>query len=64
MAREFYKEAGISFSPNIIDRNKEIIKYKRKVAQMPYLDRIEFYNRSKELNRNKRDNQYFLTKKN
>ena len=61
LAREYYKEAGISFSPILKDNNKEMIRYKKKVAQMPYLDRIEFYNRNYEFNRNK--NQYLAEEK-
>ena len=61
LAREYYKEAGISFSPILKDNNKEMIRYKKKVAQMPYLDRIEFYNGNYEFNRNK--NQYLAEEK-
>ena len=59
LTREYYKDAGISFSPTFKDYNKEMIRYKNKVAQMPYLDRIDFYNRNSEYNQNR--NQYFVT---
>ena len=61
LAKEYYREAGYSFSPNFINSNKEMVRYKNKVAQMPFFDRIEFYRQNKEVNSNKRNSQYYPT---
>ena len=55
LAKEYYKKAGISFSPHIRDNNKEIKMFKKKIGQMPYLDRIEVYNHNRDFNRTKRN---------
>ena len=61
LAEEYYKKAGFSFSPYIKDNNKEIIKFKKKIAQMPYLDRIEIYNHNRLLNKIRNINPYYMT---
>jgi hypothetical protein len=48
LTREYYKKAGISFTPMINDKNKEIKEFKNKIGQIPYLDRIDIYNASKQ----------------
>ena len=63
LERDYFKKAGFSFAPHIKDRNKEIIKFKKKIAQMPYLDRIEVYNQNREINRIKKDYEYYPTEK-
>ena len=44
LTKEYYKKAGISFTPMINDKNKEIKEFKNKIGQIPYLDRIDIYN--------------------
>ena len=63
LERDYFKKAGISFAPYIKDKNKEIIKFKKKIAQMPYLDRIEVYNQNREINKIKKEYQYYPTEK-
>ena len=46
LTKEYYKKAGISFTPKIKDKNKEIKEFKNKVGQIPYLHRIDIYNAS------------------
>ena len=53
LTREYYKKAGISFTPMINDKNKEIKEFKNKIGQIPYLDRIDIYNASKQNYNNK-----------
>ena len=55
LAKDYYKKAGISFSPYIRDNNKEIKMFKKKIGQIPYLDRIEVYSHNRDLNRTKRN---------
>ena len=50
LTKEYYKKAGISFTPMINDNNKEIKEFKNKIGQIPYLDRIDIYNASKQNN--------------
>lgn len=63
LERDYFKKAGFSFAAYIKDKNKEIIKFKKKIAQMPYLDRIEVYNQNREINRIKKDYQFYPTEK-
>jgi hypothetical protein len=49
LTKEYYRNAGISFIPKISEKNKEMKKYKNKLGQIPYLDRIEIYNASKQI---------------
>ncbi len=61
LTKEYYKEAGFSFSPCIKDKNKEIKKFKNRIGQMSYMDRVEIYNN---INKNKyKDNNllYYTT---
>ena len=51
LTKEYYKNAGISFMPKINDKNPEIKQFKNKIGQIPYLDRIEIYNATKEPNK-------------
>jgi hypothetical protein len=53
LTREYYKKAGISFTPMINDKNKEMKEFKNKIGQIPYLDRIDIYNASKQNYKNK-----------
>ena len=48
LTKEYYKKAGISFTPMINDKNKEMKEFKNKIGQIPYLDRIDIYNISKQ----------------
>ena len=48
LTKEYYKKAGISFTPMINDKNKEIKEFKNKIGQIPYLDRIDIYNANKQ----------------
>ena len=48
LTKEYYKNSGISFIPKISERNQEIKQYKNKLGQIPYLDRFEIYNASKQ----------------
>ena len=48
LTNEYYKKAGISFTPRINDKNKEIKEFKNKIGQIPYLDRIDIYNAGKQ----------------
>ena len=57
LSKEYYEKAGISFVPRIIDKNKEIIQFKKKIGQILFLDRVDIYNHNKELNRMKNNNQ-------
>ena len=59
LTREYYKKAGISFTPMINDKNKEIKEFKNKIGQIPYLDRIDIYNASKQ-NYNNKDKFNFI----
>ena len=47
LTNEYFKKAGISFTPQINDKNKEIKEFKNKIGQIPYLDRIDIYNAGK-----------------
>ena len=47
LTNEYYNKAGISFTPQINDKNKEIKEFKNKIGQIPYLDRIDIYNAGK-----------------
>ena len=58
LSREYYKKAGFSFTPHIKDRNKEIIQFKKKIEQIPYLDRVEVYNQNREINKMRNNYQY------
>ena len=48
LTKEYYKKAGISFTPRINDQNKEIKEFKNKIGQIPYLDRVDIYNVNKQ----------------
>ena len=48
LTKEYYKKAGISFTPMINDKNKEIKEFKNKIGQIPYLDRMDIYNANKQ----------------
>ena len=48
LTKEYFRNAGISFSPKIGDYNPEMRLYKNKIGQIPYLDRIEIYNNNKQ----------------
>ena len=56
LTKEYYKKAGISFTPNINDKNKEIKEFKNKIGQIPYLDRIDIYNANKQYYNNDKFN--------
>ena len=64
LTKEYFKKEGITFTPTIRDKNKEIIKYKKKIGQMPYLDRIEVYNHNREIIRNKNNLKNYRTENN
>ena len=49
LTKDYYEQAGISFTPNISDKNIEIKKFKNKIGQIPYLDRFDIYNANKQL---------------
>jgi hypothetical protein len=57
LTKEYYKKAGISFTPLINDKNKEIKEFKNKIGQIPYLDRIDIYNANKQ-NNNKENSSF------
>jgi hypothetical protein len=61
LTREYYKDAGISFSPTIIDRNKDIIKFKNKIGQIPYIDRMEVYDIKRKLKNDEEQIKYYNT---
>lgn len=61
LTRKYYKDAGISFSPTIIDRNKEIIKFKNKIGQIPYMDRMEVYDIKRKLKNDEEQIKYYNT---
>ena len=61
LTREYYKKAGISFTPLINDKNKEIKEFKNKIGQIPYLDRIDIYNACKQNYRNDNNLNFFPT---
>ena len=61
LTREYYKDAGISFSPTIIDRNKDIIKFKKKIGQIPYIDRMEVYDIKRKLKNDEEQIKYYNT---
>ena len=61
LTRKYYKDAGISFSPTIIDRNKEIIKFKNKIGQIPYIDRMEVYDIKRKLKNDEEQIKYYNT---
>jgi hypothetical protein len=61
LTRKYYKDAGISFSPNIIDRNKDIIKFKNKIGQIPYIDRMEVYDIKRKLKNDEEQIKYYNT---
>ena len=61
LTRKYYKDAGISFSPTIIDRNKEIIKFKKKIGQIPYIDRMEVYDIKRKLKNDEEQIKYYNT---
>ena len=48
LTKEYYQKAGISFTPKINDKNREIKEFKNKVGQIPYLHRIDIYNAGKQ----------------
>ena len=54
LTKEYYKNAGISFMPKINDKNPEMKQFKNKIGQIPYLDRIEIYNATKQPNKNEK----------
>ena len=56
ITREYYKDAGFSFTPYVKDNNNEIKKFKYKIGQMPLLDRIEVYSHNKALNKIRKNN--------
>ena len=56
MTRDYYKQAGYSFTPCIRDNNKEIKKFKFKIGQIPYIDRIEIYGHKRGLNNTIKNN--------
>ena len=56
LTKEYYKKAGISFTPKINDKNKEIKEFKNKIGQIPYLDRIDIYNANKQYYNNDKCN--------
>ena len=59
LAKEYYDKAGISFTPKISDKNSEIKKFKNKLGQIPYLDRIEIYNANKQPYKSERNIQFY-----
>ena len=61
LTRKYYKDAGISFSPTIIDRNKGIIKFKNKIGQIPYIDRMEVYDIKRKLKNDEKQIKYYNT---
>ena len=54
LTKEYYKNAGISFMPKINNKNSEMKQFKNKIGQIPYLDRIEIYNATKQPNKNEK----------
>ena len=59
LTKDYYKKAGISFAPKINDKNKEIKQHKNKIGLIPYLDRIEIYNASKQPYKSEKNIQNF-----
>ena len=61
LTKEYYRNAGISFMPKITDKNQDIKQYKNKLGQIPYLDRIEIYNASKQPYKAEKNIQFYQT---
>ena len=61
LTKEYYRNAGISFMPKISDKNQDIKQYKNKLGQIPYLDRIEIYNASKQPYKAEKNIQFYQT---
>jgi hypothetical protein len=62
LTKEYYDKAGISFTPKISDKNREIKKFKNKLGQIPYLDRIDIYNANKQPYKSERNIEFYQTR--